>query len=394
MSGHYGPMLRALAANRRDYRVLVFATAVGYTVVVQALAFASVFSRDLASDYGIDPDRVVITQLEPSRENAAPLDDVRQSILAVDGVESFSWLTRRPFRFTEFGEPVAPIDDRANAQLAWPSVGDERLLETLGLPLVAGRNFAPVRAEGGADVEVVVSRSLAAFLSGKPEPADALGVRFLHGIDDRVMRIVGIVDDIFVHTTWVPNLHNILFTYSPLVAAPRHFAIVRVASADPDIIDKIAESVRSNGYWVEPISLRNMRAITSATSRGAARVQFVVIAVVLFVGLIGNFGAASFSVRERARTIGIRRALGATRRQIIRYFLEENLLVTTGGIVIGLPLALAVGRAAEHLEGDFVLQWQHLALAALFFYCTSLWAAHAPALKAARIPPSVVSQAA
>ncbi|HSI03777.1 MAG: ABC transporter permease, partial [Myxococcota bacterium] len=143
-----------------------------------------------------------------------------------------------------------------------------------------------------------------------------------------------------------------------------------------------------------PMSLRSLRASTSATSRGAARVQFVVIAVVLFVGLIGNFGAASFSVAERARTIGIRRALGATRRQIIRYFLEENLLVTTGGIVIGIPIALAVGTAAEHLETSFILEWRHLLLAALFFYCTSLWAAHAPALKAARIPPSVVSQAA
>jgi putative ABC transport system permease protein len=185
-----------------------------------------------------------------------------------------------------------------------------------------------------------------------------------------------------------------LFTYSPLVAAPRHFAMVRVTSADPVIIDKIADAVRGHGHWVEPISLRNMRAFTSATSRGAVRVQIVVIAVVLFVGLIGNFGAASFSVRERTRTIGIRRALGATRRQIIRYFLEENLLVTTGGIVIGLPIAVAVATAAEHLETSFILEWQHLVLAALFFYCTSLWAAHAPALKAARIPPSVVSQAA
>ena len=394
MSGHYGPMLRALAANRRDYRVLVFATAVGYTVVVQALAFASLFWRDLASDYGIDPDRVVITQLEPNRENAALPGEVKDAVLGVPGVESFAWMTRRPFRFTEFGEPVAPIDDRANARLAWPSVGDENLLQTFGLPLRAGRNYAPVRAERGADVEAVVSRSLATFLSGKTAPQDAIGVRFLHGIDDRVMRIVGVVDDVSVHTSWVPDVHNILFTYSPLVVAPRHFAVVRVASADPDIIDKLAEAVRGRGYWVEPISLRNMRAFTSATSRGAARVQIVVIAVVLFVGLIGNFGAASFSVRERARTIGIRRALGATRGQIIRYFLEENLLVTTVGLVIGLPIALAVSATAMRLETDFILEWQHLVLAAVFFYCTSLWAAHAPALKAARIPPSVVSQAA
>jgi hypothetical protein len=60
MAGHYGPMLRALAHNRRDYRVLVFATAVGYTVVVQAIAFAALFKTDLAFDNGIDPDHVVI----------------------------------------------------------------------------------------------------------------------------------------------------------------------------------------------------------------------------------------------------------------------------------------------------------------------------------------------
>ncbi|HSI05938.1 MAG: ABC transporter permease, partial [Myxococcota bacterium] len=264
MSGHYGPMLRALAVNRRDYRVLVFATAVGYTVVVQALAFASVFWRDLASDYGIDPDRVVVAQLEPSRENAAPADEVKSAVLAVPGVESFAWIARRPFRFTEFGEPVAPIDDSSHARLAWPSIGDEHLLQTLGLPLIAGRNYTPMRAEAGADVEAVVSKSLASFLSGKPEPEDAVGLRFLHGIDDRVMRIVGVVDDVSVHTSWVPDVHNILFTYSPVITAPRHFALVRVASADPATIDNLAEAVRGRGHWVELMSLRSLRASTSA----------------------------------------------------------------------------------------------------------------------------------
>jgi putative ABC transport system permease protein len=167
-----------------------------------------------------------------------------------------------------------------------------------------------------------------------------------------------------------------------------------VKSSDAATLASIAQVCGQSGFWVEPMSVRQLRDITSATSRGATRVQIVVILVVLFVGLIGNYGAASFSVAERTRTIGIRRALGATRRQIMRYFLEENLFVTTGGIILGLPLAIAVATAAERIQRHFILRWEHLVLAALFFYITSLWAAHAPALKAARVPPSVVSRAA
>ncbi len=394
MIGHYGPMLRALAHNRRDYRVLVFATAIGFTVVVQALAFASLFLRNLEATYGVDEDRIVIVGAEAVKPEASQIADVAGAIRALPGVEDFAWVARKPFRYTEFGEPVAPIDDSGRVQLAWPAVGDEHLIGTLGLTLLAGRNYAPRRAENGADVEAVVTRSLATFLSGKESPDDALGLRFLNGIDTRVMRVVGVVSDMSVQTSFVPDVRNTLFTYSPLVESLRRYALVRVAKADDGIVAKIAETTRARGYWADVTSLVELHKLTSATSLGAVRVQVVVILVVLFVGLIGNFGAASFLVAERSRTIGIRRALGASRTQIMRYFLEENIVVTTGGIVMGIPLALAVARAAEAMQNNFILHWQHMGIAALLFYCTSLWAAHAPALKASRIPPSVVSQAA
>lgn len=394
MSLHYGPMLRALAHNRRDYRVLVFATAVGYTVVVQALAFASLFKHDLAFDNGIDSERVVAVTVEPTRDEVATTDELSRSMMTVPGVEDFSWVTRRIFRFTEFGEPVAPIDDSAHSELAWPAVGDEHLLTTLGAHLLAGRNYAPREQSGNADTEAVVTRSLATFLAKKDDPQGAIGLRFVNGIGDHVMRIVGVTDDIAVQTSFVPVPNHVLFSYSPITNSLRHFALVRVRSSDGDTLGKLSAIARDNGYWSEVMSLRQLREITSRTSRGATFIQIIVIVVVLFVGLIGNFGAASFSVAERSRTIGIRRALGATRRQIIRYFLEENLLVTTGGIIIGLPIAIAVATAAARIQRNFVLQWEHLVLAAVFFYVTSLWAAHAPALKASRIPPSVVSRAA
>lgn len=394
MTAHYGPMLRALAHNRRDYRVLVFATAVGFTVVVQALAFASLFIEDIRATYGVDEERLVIVGVEPVKADAAHPADISAAIRALPGVEDLSWTSRRPFGFREFGEPVAPIDDSSRAQLAWPALGDDHLLSTLGVSLIAGRNYDSRLPEAGADVEAVVSRNLATFLSGEDDPERALGLRFLNGVDSRVMRIVGVAGDVTVQVSFVPNVRNTLFSYSPLVESSRRYGLVRVAKADADTVAKISGTLRAGGYWSEAMSLVDAHRRSSATSKGAVRVQIVVVLVVLFVGLIGNFGAASFLVAERSRTIGIRRALGASRTQIVRYFLEENLVVTTGGIVMGIPLALAVARFAEAMQNNFILQWQHLGIAAVLFYCTSLWAAHAPALKASRIPPSVVSQAA
>ena len=70
--------------------------------------------------------------------------------------------------------------------------------------------------------------------------------------------------------------------------------------------------------------------------------------LVLVFSSLGIFGLATFNVNTRTRQIGTRRAVGARRRDIVRYFLTENWMITTLGVVVGCGLALGVGLLALH----------------------------------------------
>jgi putative ABC transport system permease protein len=112
----------------------------------------------------------------------------------------------------------------------------------------------------------------------------------------------------------------------------------------------------------------------------------------LLVTAVGIAGLASFWVQQRRRAIGIRRAIGATRRDILLYFQVENFLIVGGGIVLGVVLACVLNLALmEHYE------LPHLPLSYLPFGAIALWllgqfAVLGPALRAAAVPPVVATR--
>jgi putative ABC transport system permease protein len=117
----------------------------------------------------------------------------------------------------------------------------------------------------------------------------------------------------------------------------------------------------------------------------------VIVLLVLVTGL-GIVGVTSFSVTERTRQIGTRRALGAQREDVVRYFLVENWLVTTVGLTLGSVLAVALNvLLVEHglstridaslVLGGILALWTLGLLAALF-----------PALRAAKVAPAVATR--
>jgi putative ABC transport system permease protein len=112
----------------------------------------------------------------------------------------------------------------------------------------------------------------------------------------------------------------------------------------------------------------------------------------LVVTALGIVGLASFWVQQRTRQIGIRRALGATRRQILGYFQTENFLIATLGIVLGMALAYAInGLLMERYELPR-LPWHYLPVGAVALWLLGQLAVLGPALRAAAVPPAVATR--
>jgi len=130
-----------------------------------------------------------------------------------------------------------------------------------------------------------------------------------------------------------------------------------------------------------------VRAHAYQTDRGMAIVMGVICVVLLTITAAGILGLTSFWVGQRRKQIGVRRALGATRRDILHYFLTENLLISTAGVVLGAVLALGLNVwLVSHFEMErmsllYVLAG--LVLLPLLGQAATL----APALRASRVPP-------
>jgi putative ABC transport system permease protein len=117
-----------------------------------------------------------------------------------------------------------------------------------------------------------------------------------------------------------------------------------------------------------------------------------VIAAMLAITALGIAGLTSFWVAQRRRTIGVRRALGATRRDILRYFQTENFLLATLGISLGMGLAYGVNLLLmQHYELPR-LPSVYLPAGAIALWLIGQLAVLGPALRAAAVPPVVATR--
>jgi len=126
--------------------------------------------------------------------------------------------------------------------------------------------------------------------------------------------------------------------------------------------------------------------------RNMAIFMVAVTALLAGVTALGIFALATFNVNVRTRQVGTRRAVGARRADIVRYFMVENWLVTTGGVVLGCALALAAGYQLSTQFDLPRLDLYYLVGGIVVLWLLGLAAAWQPARRASRISPSVATR--
>ena len=112
----------------------------------------------------------------------------------------------------------------------------------------------------------------------------------------------------------------------------------------------------------------------------------------LIITALGVIGLASFWVQQRTRQIGVRRALGATRGDIVRYFQVENFILATIGIVLGMALAYAINLWLMQKYQVARLPGEFLPIGAVLLWLLGQIAVLGPAMRAAMIPPAIATR--
>jgi len=118
----------------------------------------------------------------------------------------------------------------------------------------------------------------------------------------------------------------------------------------------------------------------------------IVCVALLLVTALGIVGLASFWVQQRTKQIGVRRALGATRTQIMRYFQTENFLLATIGIVLGMLAAYGINHLLMERYELTRLPLHYLPIGALALWLLGQASVFGPARRAAAVPPAIATR--
>ena len=281
---------------------------------------------------------------------------------------------------------------------------DEQALATLGLRLVAGRNFtaAEVGHKGvrdqGEPALVILTKALGDKLFPK---GDALGkVIYLNGATTP-STIIGMVERMQVPGTgsWTNNfVWNATLVPTRLDANFSRYAV----RTKPGQLDAVMRSVMPALYKANPMrvldddsvrSFAEIRDKAYRADRGMAILMGVVALILLCVTAAGIVGLTSFWVGQRHRQIGVRRALGARKIDILHYFQIENLLIAGTGVVIGVLLALGLNLwLMSHYEMARI-PVMYVLTGVLAMLTIGQAAVFVPARRASNVPPVVATRA-
>jgi len=357
------------------------------------------------------PDRLVMAWNIASRGepwSTARLLEVRQALRALPGVEAASVSGSLPMETNaQMNGSVLGVGAHTKATAAlYIGAG---LVDALDLELVEGRDFAPgeqtLQYHGmGMDQSgpAIITRALAQRLF---PGQSALGRQVAIGEDaDAAHRtVVGVVAHLMSNKFDADggNVdYTMLFPGVPGDWPMPVFAVRAAPGADAERVRKAVDAAihRELGDQLiqgfEPTiqMYADMRAYALARYKAAVWLLAGVSLVVLIVTLAGIMGLTSYWVQQRTRHIGIRRALGARRRHILRELQMENLLVVGSGVLLGLASAYAINLwLMRHYELTR-LPWPYLPLGALLMLALGQLAVLAPALRASRVPPVVATR--
>lgn len=405
------PILSSLLRNKTGALLIAAQVALSLAIVANALYIIQDRLALAARTSGVAEEnnlfRIGIAPLkdpETAEGKLAMQQRLADILRSVPGVASVAWTNQTPL--SRSGWNMGLSLDTKQAETTTSSAmyfGPDSMVETFGLKLVEGRDFTPEDVEQvdpdttqGLGRTVILTQALARKLFPS---SSAVGKTIYLGLgaDAFPIQIVGVVERL--QTPWANAGER--GELSTIIASRRvqgySMFAVRTEPGQRDRVMKEAEAaaLRIPGQMVvQNTAMDADRTDLYRNDRAVAWMLIAVTVLLLLVTASGIVGMATLWVNQRRKQIGVRRALGARRLDVLRYFITENFIITTGGVVAGLVLAVALNQLLVSQLELAKLPIGYLAAGSVVLWLIGVLAVYGPAWRASNISPAIATRSA
>ena len=403
------PILSTLRRHKITASLIVLEIALTCAIVCNAVFLISQRLHRMDMPSGVAMHQLVQVQVSTIGAQPDARAQTQEDLAAlrrIPGVQAVTLVSQVPFTNSSSNSSIELSPTQTQPTLNATLYFGEDLPQTFGARLVAGRYFSPdeyldfetANKDPGAIPRSSLITVITSALAQRLWPGENPLGKTLYLGNFLPIRVVGVVASLIRPSLYWGDDSAQWSMILPLRMAvgQGNSYVLRTAPENRQRVIKAAVAALKK--------LDPKRVITQQRTLDDARAQFfqgdramtgllvgVIVALLLVTGL-GIVGLASFWVAQRRRTIGVRRALGATRADILHYFQTENFLLATIGIVLGMVLAYGLSLLLmTHYEVPR-LPWFYLPVGAIALWLIGQSAVLGPALKAAAVPPVVATR--
>ncbi len=386
--------------SRRARNLFVVAEiALALVLLVGAGLMIKSFVRLQAIDPGFDPENVLTMQvrLSPSkyREENKKIAFFREAaarIGSLPGVRAVGTISFLPFAslgaatdFTIEGKPLPTAGEKAVTDVR---VTDENFFRVMNIPILRGRAFTAQEATEKRQVAVISDALARKYFPGE----DPLGKRITVEMTDtpEPAEIIGVVGDI-KHQTLDAETRPMVYWAHPQLPYSSMTIVVRTAGNPANLANAAQHEIQTIDKD-QPVS--DVRTMKAWLGESLARTRFGALLLGLFAALalvlaaVGIYGVMSYTVAQSTHEIGIRLALGAQARDVMKLVVRQGMMLALAGIGVGVIGAVAVTRVMQSLlYGVSAVDPTTFAIVSIALALVALLACYIPARRAMKVDP-------
>jgi len=407
------PILSALLRNKTGPVLVAVQVALSLAILANALHIVQVRQAVSARTSGLAAEQDVFAlQIRPMQrggheEQLAGQARQTATLRAVPGVLSVAGSSQMPLSRSGNYNSLS-VDRKQVNQTTGASVyrSADSLIKTWGLQLVEGRDFLPgeipIIDQSTSDESpkvVIITRKLGEKMW--PGSTSFVGKTMYFGTGEmaREAQVVGVIEKLQTPGAQITETgeQSILLPIRATGGKTDNYTL----RAEPGQLDRVIKEAEAAVRAASPtpviVRIKTMNEFRTTRYRADNALAWMLVTVSVLLLLItssGIVGMASLWVTQRRKQIGVRRALGARRVDILRYFITENIMITSIGVAAGVLLALALNQLLVSSLEMARLPAGYLIAGAGVFWALGVAAVYGPAWRAASISPATATRSA